>query len=195
MARIRTIKPEFWGHTKVSRISRDARLLFLGLLNEADDEGLLLGSTKRIAGVVFPHDDDVTPKKIEKWINELEDVCLVHRYIVDGTAYLFLCGFTEHQKISHPTPSRLPNPSGADPERLFPDLGAGSVRRTARATRIPDDFEVTPEMIVWVEHECPGLDWKRHTQRFVNHWKSTAKNATKTDWRKTWDNWMLKEAG
>lgn len=59
MARIRTIKPEFWQHPKVMRVSRDARLLFLGLLNEVDDEGRMRWSAKRVAGVVFPGDEDV----------------------------------------------------------------------------------------------------------------------------------------
>jgi hypothetical protein len=202
MARIRTIKPEFWGHTKVSRISRDARLLFLGLLNESDDEGRLLGSPKRLAGVVFPHDDDVTAKKIDKWLDELESVCLILRYRVEGTGYILLPGFTEHQKVSHPTDSRLPNPSRTDPEPFFPDLGreqgkeqgGGSAR--PRSSRIPDEFEVTPEMTEWVQRECPRIDWRHQTKRFVAHWKASASpNAVKKDWLQAWRNWMLKEEG
>ncbi len=126
MSRIRTIKPEFWGHHKVARISRDARLLFLGLLNESDDEGKLLGSSKRLAGVVFPYDEDVTPKKIDTWLDGLAVVGLIRRYEVDGAPYILILGFKEHQKISHPSLSRLPNPSGDPPETLRPDLGTGN---------------------------------------------------------------------
>lgn len=148
MSRIRTIKPEFWGHWKTARVSRDARLLFLGLINESDDEGKQLGSPKTIAGVVYPNDDDVNAKHVEKWLDELEVVGLIYRYEVDGVRYLLLPGFTEHQKVSHPTPSRLPSPScispevlpkssGAPPEVLSPDLGSGS--------RIIPLAEVAPE--------------------------------------------------
>lgn len=134
MARIRTIKPEFWGDPKTARVSRDARLLFLGLLNESDDEGRQLGTTKRIAGVVFPNDDDVTESMVDCWLRELEQVELVRRYVVNKVVYVLICGFVEHQKISHASPSRLPSPSdelreslryssGVPPEFLRPDLG------------------------------------------------------------------------
>lgn len=135
MARIRTIKPEFWGDSKTARLSRDARLLFLGLLNESDDEGRQLGAPRRIAGVVFPHDADITPEIVGALLDELEAERMVERYDVDGTSYLLIVGFTKHQKVSHPSKSHLPPPallrtsgdspgiSGGDPERLTPDLG------------------------------------------------------------------------
>ena len=37
--RIRTLKPEFWSHPVISRQSDAAKLLAIGLLNYADDEG------------------------------------------------------------------------------------------------------------------------------------------------------------
>jgi hypothetical protein len=137
VARIRTIKPEFWGSPKTAQVSRDARLLFLGLLNESDDEGRQLGSAKRIAGAVFPNDSDVSEKMVDGWLAELERVGSISRYSVSGVSYVLICGFVEHQKMSHPTPSRLPglsdaspeprqNDSGAAPEVLVPDLGTGS---------------------------------------------------------------------
>ena len=115
MARIRTVKPDFWQHPRVTRVSRDARLLFLGLLNEADDYGKLRYSSKRLAGVLFPEDDDVDGPTIDVWISELERVGLVCRYLVDGAALLVVVGFTEHQRVSHPTASRLPDPPDALP--------------------------------------------------------------------------------
>lgn len=114
MARIRTIKPEFWQHPKTASVDRDARLLFLGLLNEADDEGRMRYSAKRLAGVLFPFDDDVTPKLLDKWVTQLERVGLIERYEVENASYLGVCGFTEHQRINRPTVSALPvKPHGA----------------------------------------------------------------------------------
>jgi hypothetical protein len=127
MARIRTIKPEFWGDPKTARVSRDARLLFIGLLNESDDEGRQLGSPRKIAGEVFPNDEDVTLKLIGRWLDELEKVGFVRRYVVDEIPYLQIVGFTAHQKVSHPSPSRLPpeplaNESDDARDALGPDL-------------------------------------------------------------------------
>lgn len=108
MARIRTIKPDFWSHPKVGAVSRDARLLFLGLLNEADDEGRMRYHPKRLAGVLFPFDDDVSPGMLDVWVNELDRIGLVARYDVEGALYLEIPGFTEHQRINRPSPSTLP---------------------------------------------------------------------------------------
>lgn len=121
MARIRTVKPEFWQHPKVTRVTRDARLLFLGLLNEADDAGRLRYGAKRLAGVLFGEDDDVGPVEVDRWTAELEREHLVQRYEVDGAPLLLVIGFTEHQKVNHPSPSRLPEPSCSPPVALPED--------------------------------------------------------------------------
>lgn len=121
MPRIRTIKPDFWQHPKVTRVSRDARLYFLGLLNEADDAGRLRYSGKRLAGVIFPDDDDVSGAEIDQWTDELEAVGLVLRYTIDGAPLLLVVGFTEHQRINRPSPSRLPAPC-TEPSREAHDI-------------------------------------------------------------------------
>ena len=59
VARIRSIKPEFWQDEKLAGIPRDARLLFVGLWNIADDEGRLRGSPLFVRAHVFPYDLDV----------------------------------------------------------------------------------------------------------------------------------------
>lgn len=133
MARIRTVKPEFWQHPKVTRVSRDARLLFLGLLNEVDDEGKTRYLPKTLAGVLFPEDEDVDASWVSSRMDELERVGLVRRYEIDGAPLLIVCGFTEHQKVSHPTPSRLPDP----PEPLGRD-----------SREIPEPVENPPESFV-----------------------------------------------
>lgn len=153
MARIRTVKPEFWQHPKVCRVSRDARLLFLGLLNEADDEGKLRYSAKRLAGVVFPLDDDVSSAKLDRWTSELERESLVHRYSVDGADLLMIVGFAEHQKINRPTRSRLPNPGegltepsvsphGALTEGSLGEQGTGNREQgSARERAVKESYE------------------------------------------------------
>lgn len=131
MARIRQFKPGFFTDDKVGRLSRDARLFFFGVLSEADDEGRLVDAPKRLAGVIYPFDEDVTPKKIERWINELEAQQMVLRYQHEGGRFLHVRKFKDHQKMSHPTPSTLPpppsgpgQPSGDPPEKLRSAAGA-----------------------------------------------------------------------
>ena len=56
MARIRTVKPEFWTDEKVVECSIPARLLFIGLFNFANDMGCLERSPKRLKMQIFPAD-------------------------------------------------------------------------------------------------------------------------------------------
>lgn len=125
MARIRTVKPEFWGHRKTAKVGREARLLFLGLLNLADDEGRLLASLKAIDGAIYVHDEDVTSEDITSWLKELEVAGFITLYERDRIRYCQVEGFGKHQKVSHPSPSRLPGPPvGKPPEPLAKDSGA-----------------------------------------------------------------------
>ena len=48
MARIRTVKPEMWTDGKVVRLTDGANLLFVALLNQADDSGRLKNDPKEI---------------------------------------------------------------------------------------------------------------------------------------------------
>lgn len=69
----------------------------------------------------------------------------------------------------------------------------GARERAARATRIPDDFAVTAEMVEWARLEVPHVDGRRETEKFVDYWRAASgSNARKNDWPAAWRNWMRK---
>lgn len=107
MARIRSIKPEFWSDEKLSECSLSARLLFIGLWSFADDEGRLEFSPARLRMQVFPC-GTVRPASLTEWIGELTERSLIRRYVVDGREYLDIPNFAKHQRINRPTPSKHP---------------------------------------------------------------------------------------
>ena len=72
MARIRTVKPETFSSYSLAQVSIEARYLFIGLWTEADDEGRLIDSPKRIAGDLFPHDEGIDEVNVTAWIDDLE---------------------------------------------------------------------------------------------------------------------------
>lgn len=116
MARIRTIKPQFWGSKDIVPLSIGARLLALGLVSFADDEGRFIATAKAIGGYVFPQDDGIKDAQIMRWLNEIETTKFAVIYEVDGCRYGVLPKFRSHQRISHPQASILPAPP---PEGLF----------------------------------------------------------------------------
>lgn len=108
--RIRTLKPETWQDEKIGRVSRDARLLFVGLITLADDDGRFRSLPTQVLGHVFPYDLDA-PKKLERWMRELTDEGLVVIYEIGGVQYGLLPQFGRHQRISHYKESLIPPPS------------------------------------------------------------------------------------
>lgn len=107
----------------MSQLSRDARLLMLGLISSADDQGRFLASHQAIAGYVFPNDDDITAKRLAAWLDELTSLELVVLYNGGRIRYGAFPKWKTHQKISHPTPSTLPPPP---PDALFETWGGGT---------------------------------------------------------------------
>lgn len=108
--RIRSIKPETWQDEKVGHVSRDARLLFVGLITLADDDGRFRAIPSVIVGHCFPYDGDAA-RRLEGWLGELVTTGLVRIYEVEETRYGVLPHFCDHQRINRPTPSLLPEPS------------------------------------------------------------------------------------
>lgn len=113
MARIRTIKPSFWGSDSIAEVSLEARLLAVGLVSMADDEGRFLASVNAISGYLFPH-DEIPQAKLRRWLKELETVGFLQLYEVKKRHYGVVPKFTEHQRISHPQKSSLPTPTSVE---------------------------------------------------------------------------------
>lgn len=106
MARLRSIKPEFWASEQVLECSPIARLLFIGLWNFCDDVGRHPFSARRIKAEIFPG-DDITSENILGMLDELSREGLIDVYDVAGKGYLQVTGW-HHQKIDHPQRPRYP---------------------------------------------------------------------------------------
>ncbi len=95
------IKPEFWSSETLMRVSRDARLTFIGLWNFCDDYGFCINSNRRIMGDIYPYDETVTEAKIKQWINELLEQKLLIPVDYKGKHLFFVKGWGEHQTVQH----------------------------------------------------------------------------------------------
>src|SRR5690242_700587 len=107
MARIRTVKPEFFTHPEIVRLSIPARLLFLSLLTQADDEGRLYDQPKRIGANAFGEDDRVNAERL---LTELAGEGRISRYEADGRRCILVEHFKKHQRVDKPSPSNIPGP-------------------------------------------------------------------------------------
>jgi hypothetical protein len=115
MARIRTIKPDFWTDEKIVELSAFARLLFIGLWNFADDDGRMVYSPKKIKMQIFPGDS----LDILELFGEIRGKLLVDIYTIDCIDYLQVSRFSKHQKIDKRAPSKYP--ANIHPPRIPPN--------------------------------------------------------------------------
>lgn len=190
MARIRTIKPDFWTDEKVVELSPLARLLFIGLWNFADDQGRMVCSPKRIKMQIFPADDADT----SALLGEIRGSGLITVYTVDGIEYLQVCGFEKHQKVDKRTPSKLPAPpTSAESPRVSPP--EKEKEKEGKDISAPDGaaLELESEFAEWWEQYPHKVD-KAAAQRAYRKARKKASRETlltgleaykrtKEDWR------------
>jgi uncharacterized phage protein (TIGR02220 family) len=105
MARIRTIKPEFFTSEDIVALQPFARLLYIALWCEADREGRLAWRPQTFKMRYLPADS----VDIGALCQELTGRELVQLY---GNGYAFIPGFASHQHVNpREAASKLPEPS------------------------------------------------------------------------------------
>lgn len=109
MARIRTIKPQFWEDEKVARLSPQARLLFLGTWNFADDAGIIKWHPQYIRSRIFPY-DDLPLDEIQNLQTEVVQSGFLSIYSFNDEDYAVVLNFRKHQQINRPQKSTFPLP-------------------------------------------------------------------------------------
>lgn len=132
MARIRSIKPDFFRSPTIARLSLRARLTFAGIWCYVDDEGRGYDEPRLIKAEVWPLDDDVTHGDVADDIAEIEAAGLVERWI-DGRPLLRVRSFREHQLVNRPTKSKLPpSPEEQATDQPTPPTTHGALTEPSR---------------------------------------------------------------
>lgn len=113
MARIRTIKPDFFTSDTVSALPLRARLTWIGLWTHCDDQGRCRDNVRLIKAAVWPL-DDVSLRDIDEDLSILANYGRIVRYTstVDGkyAALIQVVNWDEHQRINRPSKLRFPPP-------------------------------------------------------------------------------------
>ncbi|WP_198544908.1 MULTISPECIES: hypothetical protein [unclassified Streptomyces] len=127
MARIRTIKPDFFTSLTIADLTPEQRLTFIGLWTHCDDEGRCVDDPRLIKAAVWPLDDR-NSVDVEIDLKALSESSLILRYTVNRKRYLAITNWFEHQRINRPTASKLPafedgnpTPPSPPPIRDSPD--------------------------------------------------------------------------
>jgi hypothetical protein len=204
MARIRTVKPEFWTSEQVVECSPNARLLFIGMWNFCDDGGNHPASLKTLKAEVFPADDCFTMAQIEAMVAELFAHGLIIEYAANARKYWHVTGW-HHQKIDKPSYKHPPyiaeqSPNGSrmidEPsttegkgmegkgEVHTPPAEGASKKPASRSkkqqkTPLPADFRISERVSSWAKEKGHSRLEER-LEHFVG--AARAKGYTYADW-------------
>jgi hypothetical protein len=125
--RIRSIRPEFWASRDIAALDWHHRLVYIGLWQYVDDNGVGRDEVELIQAALFPFDDvSEASLRIQGALRALSAGGQITQYRVQGKPYLHVVAFLTHQLINRPSKGRYPLPTCGDAE-LQPLLSEPSV--------------------------------------------------------------------
>ncbi len=141
MARIRSVHPGLWTDERFVSVSAAARLLFIGLWNECDDDGCFVWSPLKLKMRLLPAD----PVDATALLDELVASGMVGRFTVEGREIGAVRNFRKFQKPERPTPGMaltdevrafvaLSESKGTRSDRPFPSFDGDSPKGRRRIT-------------------------------------------------------------
>jgi hypothetical protein len=151
VARLRSIKPEFFTSEQIVECSPMARLLFVGMWCFCDDAGVHPASVRRLKMEVFPG-DSIEDSAISGLIGELLNNGLIESFSAQGKDWWAVTGW-HHQKIDRPT-FRYPSP----PSRQHVSDSSTSDRRVIDEPSPPESSRVESIGVESIGVESKGRD-------------------------------------
>lgn len=122
MARKRMLSPDIWESESFSSLSDFQKIVFIGLISLADDEGRGKSNPSYIKSTLFPYDENRRVAEVKSALSQIARCTSTQFYNVNGSEYYFLSSWTKWQKIDKPSKSKLPPPPKSDA-----DSGVGAL--------------------------------------------------------------------
>ena len=111
MARMRTLKPEFFRDKKIAALGPTAALVYEALWCLADDGGVAPGDPERVWGEMFVRWPDVLCEDVHRAMVALHESSRVQIYQLGDECWAEIPRFTDHQKPNNPSKHRNPRPT------------------------------------------------------------------------------------
>lgn len=193
MARIRTIKPEFWSDESISEISECAALLAIALLNFSDDEGYFNANLKLIKAFAFPIRE--TSRTVPLMIRELSEIGYLEFFkSPEGKVIGRVVNFKKHQVINKAKPTEFidlqpvtfpftdeyGSPKVALPSGKERKGREGNIKeKINKKENLPAKvFELNSELIAWGKKEQQAWtesEMRLHYEYFSDYMKNNSK--------------------
>lgn len=93
------IYAKIWTSEQFGKLSDKAKLLFVGSITLADDDGRLRANPSYLRGQVFPYDEEIAVSEVLRLRNEIEKSGLIEVYSIDDCEYIQHPKWTDYQII------------------------------------------------------------------------------------------------
>ena len=100
-----------WANEKFGELPMVARLLLIGMITIADDQGRLKANAAWLRAQIFPY-DDLGSDDIGNSLCLIADNETIKLYEVEGKRYAQLLNWWEYQSLQYAQPSRYPPKDG-----------------------------------------------------------------------------------
>jgi len=136
----RMIHDKIWASEQFGYLSQQARLLYIGIITLADDDGRLKGSPHYLRGQIFPYDEDVSASTVEIWRDEIVAQKLITKYEVEGSTFLQHPKWSEYQTLraDRKKVSNIPSSDRVTTNRQ-PDVGHVTAEGKVREGKLSKD--------------------------------------------------------
>lgn len=167
----RLITSEICYNEKFASLPDGARLLFIGCIINADDDGRLKASPAYLRAHIFPYDINKDITQVKEWRDLCNTLGLLRVYSVNGSEYLELPGWLEHQSIRRDRyqPSKLPPHDNLSPTIVLPTDNQSATKKQ------PNDNHPTTEYNISKGNISKGNNiyslWNE--QKIITHKKLT----------------------
>lgn len=120
--RRRMVWQSIWQDEDFRKLSREERLLLIGMITIADDAGRGRASEFTLKAEIFPSDRDMGVTMVKKMRDRIGRLMRnVRIYKVEGELYFQFEKWGDYQVLDHGSPSKFPSPSGEKQGVLIPD--------------------------------------------------------------------------
>lgn len=197
MARKRMIDPSIWADDSFGSLSRDAQLIYIGMISNADDEGILPGNALFLLSTILPYESASKEHAMKIRTELLTKMKSIILYTIDDKEYIQFKKWKFYQKVDKPQQSKYPSfddCSTIDRELVPPNrIEQNRIEKNRREGNNPhsligilDDFEFLEELRV----NFPNHDIKEEVEK-MKDW-CAANGKTKKDYKAFARNWLRK---
>lgn len=104
----RMLDSRLWANEHFGEMPMMARLLLLGIINHADDQGRIKGKLMYLRTEIFRYDREVSDEQVGECLKLIEANSTIECYAADGKECIQLLNWWDYQSLQFAAPSDIP---------------------------------------------------------------------------------------